>query len=175
MTHLLNTHSRDEQIDQGLWYLINEIDGDIYLVFNTNVALEKRIHLVQSMYNVWEQIYMSRCTLALSHLHRTKEDSEQVNALNRTCYMWWDIIPLYGKAGKPNRDVLDEHCLDVMEKTLKLDSIACQESALHGLGHWRSAYPEHVHQVISDFLNRTKDIDEALKNYALNARDWYVQ
>jgi hypothetical protein len=32
---------------------------------------------------------------------------------------------------------LDRAALDVMADALALDAIACQESALHGLGHWR--------------------------------------
>jgi hypothetical protein len=39
---------------------------------------------------------------------------------------------------------LDVELLAVMKEILTLDSLACQESALHGLSHWRHHYSRFV-------------------------------
>lgn len=102
--------------------------------------------------------------------YKNKEQTADHNPLNGVCYMWWDIIPFYGKSGDARREVFDPHCLDVMEMTLQLPSIACQESALHGLGHWEHAYPDRVKRVIDAFLKANPDVDPELREYALDAR-----
>ena len=164
----------DAQINQGFNMIVSEIEPDMYTLFYDHVPLEMRIHVVKSMYTVYEQLFAPRCSPTISSLHRTDEDRIGVNPLNDMCFMWWDIIPLYGKSGKPNREILDVHCVDVMEKTLKLDSIACQEGALHGLGHWARAYRERIEKIIDDFLARTPDLNEDLREYALAAREGMV-
>jgi hypothetical protein len=82
--------------------------------------------------------------------------------------MWWDIIPIAGQPDNPAQAELDGEILRVMESTLQLDSIACRESALHGLGHWQHAYPERVGEIIDkfsmDFLNIPKPLQEYMKN-----------
>ena len=57
-----------------------------------------------------------------------------------------------------------------MAEILALDSLACQESALHGLGHWQHAYPEEVQQIIDRFLNANKNLRPELAAYARSAR-----
>ncbi len=164
----------DAQINQGLWLLVSEIQPEMYTLFYDHVPLDMRIHVVKSMYTVYEQLFSPRCSPTISSLHRTKEDMIGVNPLNSICYMWWDIIPLYGKSGEANREVLDEYCVDVMEQTLKLKSIACQEGALHGLGHWARAYRDRIKKIIDEFLGRTPNIDDDLREYALAARQGMV-
>ena len=158
----------DAEINKGLNYLINDTNGgyDAYELFNPKVPLDLRKDTVAAIFNIFAQIFQPRCLHFLEHLARTKDDKQGVNPLNAVCYMWWDIIPFYGKSGNPDRDVLDEPCLQVMEKTLALDSIACQESALHGLGHWHMAYPERVETIIDAFLKANPKLDARLRAYA---------
>jgi hypothetical protein len=66
--------------------------------------------------------------------------------------MWWDIIPIYGQPDVPERSELDQEILGMLESTLQLDSIACRESALHGLGRWPHYYPVQVGKIIDAFL-----------------------
>lgn len=61
-----------------------------------------------------------------------------------------------------------------MERTLRLSSIACQESALQGLEHWEHAYPEQIHKIIDEFLERETLNDSGLHQYALAAREGIV-
>ena len=60
--------------------------------------------------------------------------------------------------------------LDVMTQTLNLDSDACREGALHGLGHWAMYYPKRVAAIIDEFLKKNPDLRPELRNYALGAR-----
>lgn len=154
-----------EQTKVGLRYLITEMDGDLYELFNQDISLELRIQVVKDMYTVFEQLFAPRCTPKLCQYAK----SGSLNPLNSICFMWWDIIMLYGKSGEPHREIFDSYCIDVMEQTLRLESIACQEAALHGLGHWNHAYPERIKKIIEDFLERTPDIDPDLHEYALAA------
>jgi hypothetical protein len=94
----------------------------------------------------------------------------EANPLNSICYMWWDIAPLYGKSGDPAREALDDAALEVMEKCLSLPAPACQEGALHGLGHWQHAYPERVTTAINAYLNASASLPPELVAYARNAR-----
>jgi hypothetical protein len=95
--------------------------------------------------------------------------------MNVTCYMWWDLLPLAGAPGDPAHVALDRAALDVMAETLALDAIACQESALHGLGHWHAAYPAPVEATIDRFLAARPDARPELVAYARSARGGCVQ
>src|SRR5262249_33104418 len=102
-------------------------------------------------------------------------DEPGVNPLNSPCYMWWDITPVPSGATDADQGPLTDACLSVMERTLALDSIACQENALHGLGHWHSHFPERVESIIDAFLTSDPNIRPELRKYALSARGGCVQ
>lgn len=164
----------DAQINQGIYMLVDATEGYMQTLFDSKIPLQLRLDTIHSMYDVFEKLFAIRCTPHLSHLFRTTDDVSKANPLNAVCYMWWDIIPFYAKSGDANREILDMPCIDVMEKALQLESMACQESALHGLGHWQHEYPERIHPIIDDFLSRSNDIHPDLKQYALSARSGYI-
>jgi hypothetical protein len=83
--------------------------------------------------------------------------------------MWWDLIPIGGQPDSPDHTDLDREILGVMESTLRIDSVPCQESALHGLGHWHLQYPQRVEGIIETFLKEHGKIREELQRYAINA------
>ncbi len=159
----------DEQINAGLWTIVTHYT---HVLYDESLPFESRIQTLKNIYTVYEQIFAPRCTSETS-AYKT-EIGEHVNPLNSICYMWWDIIPLYGKSAQPEREVLDPYCIEVMERTLKLKSIACQEGALHGLGHWAYAYPEKVQPIIDAYLTREKTLLPELRQYALAARSGCV-
>ena len=78
------------------------------------------------------------------------------------------------KLDNPERAGLDREILGVMESTLQLDSIACRESALHGLGHWQRHYPQRVGEIIDAFLMKHRVLRKELEQYAMNAYTGYV-
>ena len=165
----------DAQINQALWYLIgSSASSYMFTLFEASIPLKLRRQVVLSMYNMFEQVFAPRCSPILEHLQLSGSDSSSINPLNEVCYMWWDIIPLAPRMGDPEREALDKQCLAVMERTLELDSIACREAALHGLGHWKHAYHRKVRRIIDAFLKRTPDIDDDLLKYALSARNFGV-
>src|SRR5947209_13690200 len=51
-----------------------------------------------------------------------------------------------------------------------LSAIACQESSLHGLGHWQRWFKINVEKAIDDFLACSPHLDPRLATYARSAR-----
>jgi hypothetical protein len=52
-----------------------------------------------------------------------------------------------------------------MEKTLKLPSIAVQESAIHGLNHWGISYPERCTTILKQFAKLNSQMRSELSQY----------
>lgn len=159
----------DDQISKGLWELLGNGGSAFREITHQHITPTMRVQIIKDMYVVFEQLFAPRCSAKLCE-NQTKEQFNSLNPLNSVCFMWWDIIPLYGKSGQPEREVLDPYCIEVMERTLRLNSIACQEAALHGLGHWAYAYPEKVQPIIDAYLAREKNLPPDLREYALDAR-----
>jgi hypothetical protein len=159
------------QLNQGLWFLAsNACSSHMFTLMNESIPWAARRRCIESFHQLFEQCFTRRCSPHLSHI-----DEPGANPLNSVCYMWWDIIPLYGQPDHPAHRELDEAVLQVIDSTLQLDSIACRESALHGLGHWQSRYPARVGEIIDRFSMRQPDLPEKLRAYMLNAYVGYVQ
>ena len=153
------------QLNQGLWFIAsNACSNHIFALLDNNVPWLDQRRCIRSIHNLFEQCMAARCTPHLSHL-----DEPGANPLNSVCYMWWDILPLSGQPNNPERRKLDQEILGVLESTLQIDSIACRESALHGLGHWQIYYPQQVAKIIDTFLQSQKELPEPLRAYAMNA------
>jgi hypothetical protein len=159
----------DAQANEGLWFLIGECTSPLYALTDATVPLAERLRCIHAISSVFEQCFLVRCTPHLSHL-----DEPGAGALNPVCYMWWDIFPLSGQPEDATRREIDEACLSVMKSTLQLPSIACQESALHGLGHWGLSYKNQCQSFISTFVQLHRDLRTELQNYAARAKDRYV-
>ena len=90
--------------------------------------------------------------------------------LNLACYMWWDIIPFGVAPTDASGRELGEAALGAMADILSIDRVACQESALHGLGHWQRRWPTEVARIIDEFLARNANARAELLAYARSAR-----
>ena len=55
-------------------------------------------------------------------------------------------------------------------RILRLQSVACQESALHGLGHWAVDYNTIVRPIIDGYLSDNRALRPELRAYAEGAR-----
>jgi hypothetical protein len=168
---LLADEYSDSQIAQGLHYLIDNGAG-AYCQFlvDGSVPLEARTACIETFSTLFARLFQPRCEPVLSHL-----DEPGGNALNRICYMWWDIAPL-GAVAKPSTpDPIHDACLDVMRGTLALPNPACQENALHGLGHWAHAYPEFTAATIGGYLAANPQLRPELARYAEAARSGCIQ
>ena len=161
----------DEQLNQGFWYLVSNGCSDMmFALSEPSVPLEQRLRCLRSFGSVFEQLFAVRCSPHLSH-----SNEPGACPLNSACYMWWDLLPLSGQPSVSLQKPIDSAALEVMANTLALDSIACQESALHGLGHWQSAYPAEVAKIIDHFLKENPQLRAELIRYAQSARCGCVQ
>lgn len=154
------------QANQGLYFLIHEGDSPLCALTDSSIAIEERVRFIHSIVALFEQCFAPRCTP-----HLLDVDEPGAGALNPVCYMWWDIFPLYADSEKAALREIDAACLSVMETTLQLPSIACQESALHGLGHWGLEYPERCRTVVSAFILQHPNLRAELRAYAERAKE----
>jgi len=92
------------------------------------------------------------------------------SSVNGVCYMWWDGFPCLALASDPNLPTMQETALRTMARILDFKSLACQESALHGLGHWQGTDDRQVSAIIDGFLEANPGIDARLIGYANSAR-----
>jgi hypothetical protein len=114
--------------------------------------------------------------------------------------MWWDLFPTWGGHGgeaiqrapldqtrqmrrqhrregrttEATLQTVDDALLDVMARTLRLESEPCREGALHGLGHWHHAHPERTTAIVDEWLREQPRISPELHQYAMNARSGCV-
>ena len=156
----------DRQVNQGFYVLFNA--DYMFCLRDQTVLLPERLRCIYAMEALFAKCFAVRCSPHLSHL-----DERGANPLNSVCYMWWDILPIHGLSShvpeRPDSAAIDQACLTVMKQTLEVDNVACQESALHGLGHWSIYYPE-VKTVIDVFLKRNNSARSELRSYAKAAR-----
>jgi hypothetical protein len=124
-----------------------------------------RLRCVRSCEPLFRKLLLPRCSPHLSH-----RDEPGSAPLNAVCYMWWDNMPIYGGPVPEDRNALHLAALETMAAILRFDSLACQESALHGLGHWRRAFPGEVERLIDEFLGFHPNARPELRTYARNAR-----
>ena len=156
----------DSQISQGLNYLVNTMaTGDPGWFSSRSVSVSHRLRAIRAIYSLFDQLFRPRCAPIMSHL-----DEEGANPLNGNCYMWWDSFPSVALPDDPDRLALQDAALAVMGEILTLDSIACQESALHGLGHWQREHPTIVESSIDRFMQSNTALDHRLVAYAQAAR-----
>jgi hypothetical protein len=156
----------DAELNKGFWYLISPGLGEHMLCLDDPaVALDKRVRCIRSCTNLFRTLFLPRCSGHLSHL-----DEPHSNPLNSICYMWWDIMPVYGGPRPEDRDALQRTAIATMGSILVLDSIACQESALHGLGHWHHPFPQEAETLIDSFVRKHPHMRPELAAYARAAR-----
>ena len=160
----------DAQLNQGVWFIAsNACSNHMFALMDESVPWSARQRCIYSIHQLYEQCFAKRCTPHLSHI-----DEPGAGPLNMVCYMWWDIIPIHGKPTDPARKEFDQTILQVMDSTLQLDSIACRESALHGLGHWQHEYPEQIGEIINRFSMSHRNLRKELETYMMNAFTGYV-
>jgi hypothetical protein len=169
--HTVLTPFSDAQVNQGFWFLVDNSGSDhMFALLDQSVPWSKRKRCFTSIFTLFEHFFAPRCSTHLSHLDTMETDTSMVSPLNMVCYMWWDILPIHGRPEEPERRELDLMLLEVMRLILDLDSDACRESALHGLGHWKYTYPREIKAIIDAWFARNQEATEDLKAYAFAAR-----
>lgn len=157
----------DAQIGQGLYYLIDSGAGGLALsLLDEAVPLPARQECLGAIPRLFERLLEPRVAPVLGH-----RDEKGARPLNMVTYMWWDIFPVAATAnpGSPP-DPINATILASMDRILGSRHPAIQESALHGLGHWASAFPAETAAIIDAYLTRTPEIRPELLAYARAAK-----
>ncbi len=154
-------HYEDESLDQAFWDLSSTV---LVSVRDESIEWAVRERFIRSFEPLFREFFAVRCRPVLGHL------SEEGSPLNSACYMWFDfdcwrftIDPLDGNP-------VDSAFLASMRAILAIDHVACEESALHGLGHWHHDHPVEVESIIDEFLACGPRLREDLREYACSAR-----
>jgi hypothetical protein len=162
----------DAQLNQGFWYLASKSFSDhMYVLVDATLPEAARLACLGAIKTLFAQLFGARCTNQPSH---GTDAASGLSALNSICFMWWEILPLHGEPNDPRRIKFDQAVLAVLRETLAMDSLACQESALHGLGHWSYYYRAKVRPIIDNYLAHAPE-DAPLRAYARLAADGQVQ
>jgi len=156
----------DEQLNQGFWSLCQG-GGPMQALEDERISWELRLRAIRSFVPLFRDLFATRCDRHLSHLDRTVQ--AELCPLNSACYMWWDFDCWVAKPSDAAHRRVDAAFLDAMREILKIGHEACQESALHGLGHWHHAYPAETARIIEEFL-AAGELREELLRYAQNAQ-----
>ena len=147
----------DAQLNQGFWYCVGASASDFMCALKAQeVPLQHQLRLLRSFVPLFEQLMAVRCTPCLSHL-----DEKPAGPLNGACYMWWDVICVYGRPQDAESREIDQEVLRILARILEIPHDACRESALHGIGHWHRAYP-CLEAVVDQFLENTQNLRSEL-------------
>ena len=160
----------DEEIGVGLWSVLDSGGAGTALALNdATLPLDARIACVHKIRNLYRELFVPRCAERLGHL------SEQGGRLEMICYMFWDVAVFGGPPGEREGNLFEDAVLDVLEDTLYLEHAACQESAIHGLGHRVTRHPERAPAILDRWLRSGPLRDPRLRPYAEAARTGCIQ
>lgn len=140
------------------------------ILIDKRVDLDLRIKCIKSMHTFFEQFFNQKCKPILTNSSTSIMKSISIN---EACFMWWDWCLIVPKYDSDESTDIDNNVIKIMESILKLDSIACRESALHGLGHWADDYPEQIGGIIDNYVSTTQDQQEIIL-YAEKAKQGLV-
>ena len=157
----------DEQVSQGLWYIVPNTGSEhMYTLVEEELPEADRIACLHAIGQFYADLFSERCSNSVAN-------APEAGVLNGICYMWFDVMPIHPTYGAARRN-FDAAAYEVFESILALDSIACQEAALHALGHWADGNAELVHRIIGEHLARMPT-GYILRQYALEAKVGNVQ
>jgi len=156
---------QDVNVSAGFWYLVGAPTA-LHQLRSTGWTVEERCACIRSTLCVFRDVFNTRCG---------RDYDVDGSELDICCHMWWDNFPTWGTPGDPALRPIDSCILDTMNEILSLDNPNCRGSALHGLGHWHSQYPQETEAIISRYLQQSPQLSPQLKSYALAARRGMVQ
>jgi hypothetical protein len=155
----------DQVLNRAFW----DLSSDVFrVVYEMAIDWAVRLRFIRSFETLFRDLFAVRCTPTLGHL------SEDGSRLNTVCYMWWDFDCWSPMPDPLTRNPFDSAFLASMRSILAIDHVACQESALHGLGHWYPAHSAEVESIIDEFVKSQRHLPEGLSQYASSARRGYV-
>lgn len=154
------------QIDQGLNYLVSNSCSDyMFVLKNVDLPWSDRRACFDAMITLYRDLMPTVYKHTSEELFRLGLQNEHPTF---ACFMWWDIIPLYGRMPVPDADLIDDAVINIFEQVILMDSEPCQESVIHGLGHWHNGVPDRTELIVKRYLART-DISPGMREYAQQA------
>lgn len=160
---LLRPYS-DEQVGHGLTVLVDPgAGGDIRVLTDHRVPIQLATAALEGTLTLYAEVFGPRLDPCSPATHSQRTDPKQ--QLSQICFMFWDVAPL-DDCDRPRLDAI----VDVLERTLRLESTAAQWAALHGLGHRHYQAPGQVEEVIDHWLARRPHVSDDLQRYARQAR-----
>lgn len=159
----------DDDIAAGLWRLLAYGDITVGVVGDITLPLADRTACVAAISTVYRDLFLPRCSEGLGRL------SEQQSELDGACYMFWDIADIGGAPGTRDGTLLEDAVLEVLEHALGLPHAACQESAVHGLGHRVDRHPRRAPEILDRWRRTGRARDPRLDAYAAAAGSGCIQ
>jgi hypothetical protein len=160
----------DSQLAKGIWHLYGS--GSCYLSEISQLPPCRELDdFFNSVPLLYTNLFEVRCSSFFSHLDRGPEPA---NPLNGPCYMLWDMdcgIDSFRFTGV--REHVD-HSLRLLQRLSASTHPATVESAIHGLGHMIDDFRDRCQPSLERIISRT-EVPLELRNYALNAINYYIQ
>lgn len=160
-----------EAVANGLWQIAHSLKLQYgHALWDANAADDAIDGALQAMPRLFSDLFAMQCAPAMSSYPSQTDDE-----LNGICYMWFDLLGLdfIERNGISRRRVAA--AVRTMGNVLYIRHVACQESALHGLGHVARYNAALVRSPVNRFLSENKCAAPALRAYAERAREGHVQ
>jgi hypothetical protein len=162
----------DGQINQGINFIVyracsKHFDG----LMDHRVDLGLRTKCIRSLEDLSRELFAPRCSD-----NAWTYAKPYTKPLDHMCHMLWDFIVREADSGR-NLDgtyqiardpEIDKEFLDTLARILAMPSIACQQSALHGLGHLAKE-AQLGSNVVQQYLNDNPNLRSDLREYAQRA------
>ncbi|MBL8550435.1 MAG: hypothetical protein JNJ73_10645 [Hyphomonadaceae bacterium] len=155
----------DTQVKHGLSYHLNNMCGNVvFALQDKSVPEHLRDEAILALMMLYADCFAVRCAPVMCGTPANNGHYWEY-PLNGFCYMLWDVSPLLSASPRL--------ILPVLKSALYNKNVACQESALHGLGHLAYRVPEAG--VIVDEYIRAQSPSGHLRKYAEAAAAGMVQ
>lgn len=125
------------------------------------LPLETRLKVVRSSVSLFSKFFSVECGPGLVHLSQTRDP------INTCCFLWWEDYP--GSSAIPLSEgrPLRVGALEAMEAIWQSSaSVACRESAIHGIGDWAPAWGQSAVCLLRRIA--TEESNGDLRSYAKN-------
>ena len=160
----------DWQIDQGLNFIVsNSCSDHMFALTNETLPWNDR----KACFDAMVVLYRDLMAPVYGSDPKNLVKREGANRPDFSCYMWWDVIPIYGGMDHPDGE-MNKVILNVFDQVLMMDQACCLESALHGLGHWQLYIGDRTQPIFDRFLAR-HDISDKIREYAMQAYTGNIQ
>jgi hypothetical protein len=161
----------EKQIAEGLWLIFGSHSSYWFDIRDKDVDEGLQVQAVRSMVPLYRHYFDLTCDAQGA---RPAAHTNDFNDLDGAVYMLWDMNCLEGAAMFPGEEYLVDPIFEVLETALGCRTVACQISALHGLGHLQSYHPKRVQGIIDRFLRSGQEAASWVKDYARQARKGMV-